>query len=102
MTVLRRKMIKDMPLYGFAERNQEAYLSAVRQLSKYYRKPPDQIDEKELRGYFLFLKNEKRAARNTCTVALCGIKIFFQHTLSREWKTFDFLRSLREKNCRLC
>ena len=44
MTVLRRKMIKDMPLYGFAERNQEAYLSAVRQLLKYYRKPPDQID----------------------------------------------------------
>ena len=97
MSALRQKMIEDMQLHGFAERTQEAYLSAVRQLAKHYRKPPDQINEEELRGYFLFLKNEKHAARNTCTVALCGIKFFFQHTLGREWKTFDFLRPPREK-----
>jgi len=97
MTALRQKMIDDMQLRGFAERTQEAYLSAVRQLAKHYQKSPDQIDEEELRGYFLFLKNEKHAARNTCTIALCGIKFFFQHTLGREWKTFDFLRPQREK-----
>jgi integrase/recombinase XerD len=97
MTVLRQKMIEDMQLRGFAERTQEAYLSAVRQLAKHYHKPPDQIDEEELRQYFLFLKNEKHAARNTCTIALCGIKFFFERTLGREWKTFDFLRPQREK-----
>jgi integrase/recombinase XerD len=107
MTALRQKMIEDMQLRGFAERTQEAYLSAVRQLAKHYRKPPDQIDEEELRQYFsrrdtacgtvLFLKNEKHAARNTCTIALCGIKFFFQHTLGREWKTFEFLRPAKEK-----
>jgi integrase/recombinase XerD len=97
MTALRQKMIEDMQLRGFAERTQEAYLSAVRQLAKHYRKSPDQIDEEELRQYFLFLKNEKHAARNTCTIALCGIKFFFQHTLGREWKTFDFLRPPKEK-----
>jgi integrase/recombinase XerD len=97
MSVLRQKMIDDMQLRGFAERTQEAYLSAVRQLAKHYRKPPDQIDEEELRQYFLFLKNEKHAARNTCTIALCGIKFFFERTLGREWKTFDFLRPQKEK-----
>jgi site-specific recombinase XerD len=97
MTALRQKMIDDMQLRGFAERTQEAYLSAVNQLAKHYRKSPDQIDEEELRQYFLFLKNEKHAARNTCTIALCGIKFFFERTLGREWKTFDFLRPQREK-----
>ena len=97
MTVLRQKMIEDMQLRGFAEKTQDAYLLAVRQLAKHYRKSPDQIDEEELRQYFLFLKNEKHAARATCTVALCGIKFFFQHTLGREWKTFDFLRPKKEK-----
>jgi integrase/recombinase XerD len=97
MTALRQKMIDDMQLRGFAERTQEAYLSAVRQLAKHYHKSPDQIDEEELRQYFLFLKNEKHAARNTCTIALCGIKFFFERTLGREWKTFDFLRPQREK-----
>jgi integrase/recombinase XerD len=97
MTVLRQKMIEDMQLRGFAVRTQEAYLLAVRQLAKHYHKPPDQINEEELRQYFLFLKNEKHAARATCTIALCGIKFFFERTLGREWKTFEFLRPLKEK-----
>jgi len=97
MSALRQKMIEDMQLRGFAERTQEAYLNAVRQLAKHYHKPPDQIEEEELRQYFLFLKNEKHAARNTCTIALCGIKFFFQHTLGREWKTFELLRPPKEK-----
>ena len=97
MTVLRQKMIEDMQLRGFAARTQEAYLSAVRQLARYYHKSPDQINEEELRQYFLFLKNEKHASRATCTIALCGIKFFFERTLGREWKTFEFLRPPKEK-----
>lgn len=97
MNALRQKMIEDMQLHGFAERTQEAYLLAVRQLAKHYRKSPDQIEEEELRQYFLFLKNEKHAARATCTLALCGIKFFYERTLGREWKTFAFLRPPQEK-----
>lgn len=97
MNALRQKMIEDMQLHGFAERTQEAYLLAVRQLAKHYRKSPDQIEEEELRQYFLFLKNEKHAARATCTIALCGIKFFYERTLGRAWKTFEFLRPPKEK-----
>jgi integrase/recombinase XerD len=97
MNALRQKMLEDLQLHGFAIRTQEAYLSAVHQLAKYYRKSPDQITEEELRQYFLFLKNEKQAARATCTIALCGIKFFFQQTLGRDWKTFEFLRPPKEK-----
>jgi site-specific recombinase XerD len=96
-TSLREKMIEDMQLRGLAARTQEAYLLAVRQLARYYQRTPDQVNEEELRQYFLFLKNEKHASRSTCTIALCGIKFFFQHTLGREWKTFDFLRPPKEK-----
>lgn len=96
-TTLRQKMIEDMQLRGFAARTQEAYLLAVRQLARHYHKSPDQINEEELRQYFLFLKNEKHAARSTCTLALCGIKFFFQYTLGREWKTFELVRPPREK-----
>ena len=60
---LRQKMIEDMQLRGFAARTQEAYLLAVSQLARHYRKSPDQINEEELRQYFLFLKNDKHASR---------------------------------------
>ena len=49
MSALRQKMLEDMQLRGFAVRTQEAYLLAVRQLARYYRKSPDQIEEEELR-----------------------------------------------------
>lgn len=94
---LRQKMIADMQLHGLAVRTQESYLSAVILLARYYHQSPDQINEEELRQYFLYLKNEKHAARNTCTLALCGIKFFYQHTLGREWKTLEFVRPPREK-----
>jgi integrase/recombinase XerD len=97
MTVLRQRMIDDMQLRGLAERTQEAYLLAVCQLAKHYQKSPDQISEEELRQYFLYLKNEKRAARNTITLALCGIKFFYEWTLRRKWVVFDQIRPPKEE-----
>ena len=92
MTPLRQRMLQDMQLRGLAPKTQEAYATAVRQLAVYYGKSPDKIAEEELRDYFLYLKNEKKVSRSTCTQALCGIKFFFEQTLQREWKTFDLIR----------
>ena len=97
MTPLRQHMLEDMQLRGLAPKTQEAYLRAVRQLAEYIGKPPDQIIEEELRDYFLNLKNEKKASRSACTIALCGIKFFFERTLKQQWHTFDIVRPPKEK-----
>jgi integrase/recombinase XerD len=96
MTPLRQRMLNDMQLRGLASKTQEAYALAVRQLAAYYGKSPDQISEEELRDYFLYLKNEKKVSRSTCTQALCGIKFFYEQTLQRQWKTFDLIRPGKE------
>jgi len=90
-------MIEDMQLRGMSEKTQDAYVRAVRQLAEHYGKSPDQISEEELRQYLLYLKNIKRAPRSTCTVALSGIKFFYQHTLQREWPTLALARVPRVK-----
>jgi integrase/recombinase XerD len=97
MTYLRQRMIEDMQLRGLSSRTQTAYLRQVRQLVEYCKKAPDKITEEDLRRYFIYLKNEKRVARNTCLQALNGIKFFFEHTLQREWKTIKLARPAREK-----
>lgn len=97
MTALRQRMIEDMQLRGLAEGTQTAYVRAVRQLAEYYNKSPDQISEEELRQYFLYLKNEKQLARSTCTIVLCGIKFFYDHTIKREWPTLGMVRPGREE-----
>lgn len=97
MTELRQKMIECLQLNGLSERTQEAYVRAVRQLAEHYQKSPDLINEEELRQYFLYIKNVKHYARNTSTIAICGIKFFFEKTLQRNWSTFGLLRAPREK-----
>ena len=97
MTELRKRMIECLQLRGLAERTQEAYTRAVRQLAAHYHKSPDQISEAELRQYFLYLKNVKHYSRNTMTVAICGIRFFYEQTLQRNWAIFGIVRPAPEK-----
>jgi site-specific recombinase XerD len=92
VTELRRRMIEDLQLAGMSERTQEMYIRAVRQLAEHYRKPPDQITEEELRQYFLHIKNVKKWSRTGITIALCGIKFFYEKTLKRQWPIFKVVR----------
>jgi len=97
MTPLRQRMIEDMQLRGFSARTQECYVAAVRQLAKHYHTRPDRLTEEDLRRYFLYLANEKKVARATATIALCGIRFFYEHTLQQHWTTLRFVRPPREK-----
>lgn len=92
MTPLRQRMLEDMQLHGLSARTQQSYLGAVRQLALHYGKAPDLLTEEDLRQYFLFLRNERHAARSTITIALCAIKFLFERTLQRPWPTLDLLR----------
>lgn len=97
MTVLRQRMIEDMQLRGLAPRTQEAYVAAVEQLAKYHHKSPDEIGGEELRQYLLYLQNEKAVSASAMTVALCGLKFLYLHTLQREWRLLDLVRARQEK-----
>jgi integrase/recombinase XerD len=97
MTELRKRMIECLQLRGLSERTQEAYTRAVRQLAEHYHKSPDLLTEEELRQYFLFLKNVKHYSRNTMTIALCGIKFFYEQTLIRPWAIFGIVRPAPEQ-----
>ncbi len=97
MTKLRTRMLQDMQLHGYSKRTQDMYLRAVRQLAEHFNKPPDQITEEELRDYFLYTKNVKKWSRTASTIAICGIKFFFEKTLNRKWTTFNLVRPHREK-----
>ncbi len=96
MSPLRQRIIEDMQLRGYSATTQELYARAVRQLSEQVRHGPDRVTEEELRQYFLYLANEKKSARSSTTIALCGIKFFYEHTLLRDWPTLQLVRPAPE------
>jgi len=89
-------MIDDLKLAGYSTRTQEAYVATVRRLSEHYSRSPDRINEEELRRYFLYTKDERKLSRSSITIALCGIKFFYQKTLQQQWSLFDIARPPRE------
>jgi len=85
-----------MQLLGLSERTQETYLYRAKKIIEYFNKPPEKITNEELRQYFLYLKNEKKYARATQTIALCGIKFLFEKTLNKKFDVINIVRSPRE------
>ncbi len=97
MTPFSQRMIEDLQLKGYSDSTQSLYVSAVRQLCDHFNKSPAKITEDDLREYFLYGKNVKKWARSTSTVALCGIKFFYENTIKRPWPTLLFIRPGHEK-----
>lgn len=97
MTLLRQKMLEDLQLRGYGENTQKSYIRVVRQLAEYYNKSPDQISDDELRKYFLHLINVEQKSTSTLTVALSGIKFFYEQTLQQSWPTLKLVRPRKEK-----
>lgn len=92
MTPLRRRMLEDMQLRAFSPRTQQAYLAAVHRLAQHFHKSPDLITDEELRQYFLHLTQDRHDARATITIALCGIKFFFERTLGKTFTALSLMR----------
>ena len=94
-TSILTRMEEDLQLYGFSERTQETYLYRAKKIIEYFNKPPEQITDDELRSYFLYLKNDKKYAIATQTIALCGIKFLFEKTLKKKFDVLNIVRSHR-------
>lgn len=98
MTSLRQRMIEDMQLRELSKSTQRLYIRAVEKLAAYYHKSPEAISDEELRHYFLYLRNDKKVARNTANVELSGIKFLYELTLQRELRTLQLVRPKKTHN----
>lgn len=85
MGALRDRMEQDLILRGLTENTQRAYLGAVTGLARYYRRPPDQLTDAEVRAYLLHLIRERKLALSSCHLAAHGLRFFYRVTLQRSW-----------------
>ena len=83
MTPLRQQMIEEMALRGLAERTQERYLAGVQQLAVYCGRSPAEVSDQELRQFFLYLSQEKKAASSTRNQILYALKFLYGHVLEQ-------------------
>ena len=92
---LRKKMVEDLQLRGYAERTQNSYARSVRQLENYWHVPAEGISEQQVRDYFLYCRNDVGWSAATMRIAYSGIKFFYTKTLPQDWETLKLLKMKR-------
>ncbi len=65
MSELSNRMIRDMQLAGLVEGSRREYLRAVRQLAAYYMVSPDQLSERKVEDYLLYVRDDLGVAKGT-------------------------------------
>ena len=88
----RERMSEDMRLRDYRPRTQEGYALAVRQFLDRMEREPQTLTDEDVRGYFLYLREDKKLAPSSIKVAVHALRFFFMHTLQRDWPVFELLR----------
>jgi integrase/recombinase XerD len=84
MSTLREQMLAELQLRGLTPKTQKIYLREVSNYAKHFGKSPDELGEKELREYLLYLLNERKLAKGTYRFYYQGLKFLYKNMLKRE------------------
>ena len=93
MSALRDRLSQDLQLAGLDPGTQQVYVRAVRQLAAYYMRSPDQLEERQVQDYVLYVRDELGVAKGTFEPLWAGLKFFYLNTLGREWPLFTKKKS---------
>src|ERR1043166_1484284 len=83
MGELRDRMVRDMEVRNFSLRTIEAYVPWVRNLAKFYMRPPDQLSDAEVQRFLLQLRDQRQLASSTCNQAVAALRFFYEVTVRR-------------------
>ena len=83
MGVFRDAMDQTMALHGLAPRTRSTYLHWVRRLVQFCRVVPDQLTTEQVRGFLLYLTQERKLSFSTFNQALNAARFFFIRVLKR-------------------
>lgn len=93
---LLTKLNDDLKLAGYKKRSRQSYVRSVRQLRNFWSCDLEEIEEQQVREYWLHCKDELDWAPATMRISYSGIKFFYAHTLVRDWETLSLLKIKRQ------
>jgi integrase/recombinase XerD len=85
MTPLRQRMIEDMRVRNLSAKTIAIYVAAVAKFAKFFHKSPDLLGPEEIRGYQVYLVQEKRASWSAFNIVVSALRFLYAVTLARDW-----------------
>ena len=85
MTHLRKLMLEELERRNYSPSTTRAYLRAVEDYARYFKRSPDQLGPDHIRPYQAYLFRERKFEPNTVIQHLGGIRFFYIQTLKQSW-----------------
>src|SRR6516162_11166722 len=84
VSALRQRMIDDMTVRNLAPNTMLCYLKQVHYLARYFHESPEQLTPEDIRGYQLYLDQDRKVSVNSRLVAMTALRFLYGVTLRRE------------------
>jgi integrase/recombinase XerD len=85
VTHLRKMMLEELERRNYSQSTVRTYIKTIADLSRYFKRPPDQLGPDELRQYQAYLFRERKLAANTVNQRTAALRFFFVTLLKRPW-----------------
>jgi site-specific recombinase XerD len=78
-------MLEELERRNYSQSTVSAYIRTIKDLARYFQRPPDQLGPDQLRQYQAYLFRERKLAPNTVNQRTAALRFFFVATLKRPW-----------------
>jgi len=83
MTALRKKMMHDLELGGYAPRTQQLYIDAIRDFARFFRRSPEEMGQTEVRAWAGYLRDRCKVSASRLRQHFAALKFLYTRTLYR-------------------
>jgi site-specific recombinase XerD len=82
-------MLEELQRRNFAKTTIRTYIQAVERFARYFRRPPDQLNQTHLRTYQAYLLRERKLGPRTVKLHVSALRFLFVKTLKRPYLLED-------------
>ena len=85
METYREQMQRDMVLRNLSPKTQYLYHNAARGLEDHFGRPPDQLNENEVKAFLVSIVKDRKLSQSTLKITYSALRFLYETTLKKKW-----------------
>ncbi|MDH4164723.1 MAG: site-specific integrase [Nitrospirota bacterium] len=85
METYLEQMQRDMALRNLSPKTQYMYHNAARALENHFRKPPDQLNEDDVKAFLHSIIADRKLSQSSLKIAYSALRFLYETTLGKGW-----------------
>ena len=85
METFKEQMQRDMVLRNLSPKTQYLYHHAAQALEDHFGRPPDQLNEDEVKTFLVSIVEERKLSQSFLKITYSGLKFLYETTLKKGW-----------------